>query len=353
MRYYCTYFDSNYLSRGLTLYESLRVHERAFTLYVLCLDEKVHVFFQQHSFTSIVPIELYKFENGDTKLTDCKTNRSQIEYIFTCTPSLPLYIFNTYENIELLTYLDADLFFFSSPDPVFEEFGNSSIAIIGHRFSERNKNLELYGTYNVGFLSFRNDIEGIKCLKLWRDKCIEWCYDHVDNDRFADQKYLDTWPELFENICIIEHKGANLAPWNIDNYGYRKVGSSILVDDDPLIFYHFHGLNSLGKYFFKTNIEAYCDNGTSRIVICLYGVHIKLLKMTAKKHGLPVCVSRYKDDNSLKYIIISSINSDILFHSGMLSTFSLTRFFRIFKPIYDVLIKYRLVRVYLSGAPDK
>ena len=39
-RYYCTYFDKNYLVRGLGLIESLNRHEKKdFQISVVCLDE--------------------------------------------------------------------------------------------------------------------------------------------------------------------------------------------------------------------------------------------------------------------------------------------------------------------------
>ena len=28
----------------------------------------------------------------------------------------------------------------------------------------------------VEWNSFRRDPQGLACLKLWRDQCIEWCY---------------------------------------------------------------------------------------------------------------------------------------------------------------------------------
>ena len=41
-----------------------------------------------------------------------------------------------FKDINLITYLDADLLFYSSFEPIFNEIGNSSIAIIEHRFAK-------------------------------------------------------------------------------------------------------------------------------------------------------------------------------------------------------------------------
>ena len=41
-RVYCTYFDHNYLSRGLALYHSLQRHAPGARLWVLCLSEACH-----------------------------------------------------------------------------------------------------------------------------------------------------------------------------------------------------------------------------------------------------------------------------------------------------------------------
>lgn len=40
-------------------------------------------------------------------------------------------------EIAFITYLDADLMFYSHVQPLFDEIGDASIAIIEHRFSPR------------------------------------------------------------------------------------------------------------------------------------------------------------------------------------------------------------------------
>ncbi len=202
-------------------------------------------------------ISLEDFERGDTELLQAKETRNQVEYYFTCTPSLPLYVLKQWPEVDLITYLDADLYFFSDPAPIYEEIGEKSIAVIPHRFPKSIEHFKKSGIYNVGWLSFRRDEEGLACLKWWRDRCNEWCYDQIEPDRFADQKYLDQWPNLFKGLSVIQHKGANLAPWNVVNYELREEAGRIWVDEQPLIFFHFHGLKPLFPTIYDSGLSRY------------------------------------------------------------------------------------------------
>jgi len=224
------------------------------------------------------PISLEKFEQDDKLLLTAKQNRSKIEYYFTCTPSLPLFILNNWPEVGLITYLDADLFFFASPLPLFDEFGKKSIAIIGHRFPPHLQGRERYGIYNVGWLSFRRDDNGLDCLKWWRHQCIEWCYDREEDGRFADQKYLDDWPSRFKDVAILEHKGANLAPWNLCNYNLRSLNwNEVMVDEEPLIFFHFHGLKKIRDWLYNPSWGEYGINTSNVLRRTIYSPYLRSL----------------------------------------------------------------------------
>src|SRR5439155_9587334 len=184
MRHFCTYFDRNYLSRGLALYRSLQALGRPFQLWVLCMDPVCHAALASAELPGIRPIALEDFERGDDALLRAKANRTLVEYYFTCTASLPRYVFREEPGIDLLTYVDADLYFFADPEPLFEELAGGSIAIIEHRISKRLGPLEQYGRYNVGWISFRRDANGMACLEWWRDRCLAWCYDRLEPGRF-------------------------------------------------------------------------------------------------------------------------------------------------------------------------
>jgi len=255
--YFCTYFDHSFLTNGLALYQSLRQYCSAFKLWVLCLDAEAYTVLSRLNLPEVQLVAIEDFERGDAALLKAKQNRSLVEYYFTCTPSLPLFVLRRHHEVDLITYVDADLFFFADPEPLYAEMEEKSIAIIGHHFSARLRHLEGYGVYNVGWLSFRRDKYGMSCLEWWRERCLEWCYGRFEMGRYADQKYLDEWPQRFEQVAVLDHKGANLAPYNLANYKLQFIKGKIYVEGQPLIFYHFHALKQMKKWLFDSNLASY------------------------------------------------------------------------------------------------
>ncbi len=238
MRYFCTLFNQTYLLKGLALYRSLLRHCEKFRLYILCMDDETYSLLEELQYEFITLIHLNDFE--DEELKRAKSDRTVGEYCWTCTPSLPLYIFNRYKKVDAISYLDADLLFFSSPEPIFDELGDNSILIIEHRFAPRFRYLEVNGIYNVEMLCFKRDRRSMEVLHWWRERCIEWCYNRLEDGKIGDQKYLDVWPQRFEGVHVLNNVGAGVAPWNVEKYVIRQHGGGIYVNQTPLIFYHFH-----------------------------------------------------------------------------------------------------------------
>lgn len=239
---FCTYFDKNYLFKGLALYNSLINNCKEFRLWILCFDDTTYSIIGKMNLKNVNLISLSDFE--DPELLKAKPTRSKIEYCWTCTPSLPLYILRKNPELDTITYLDADLYFYSDPAILYEEFGNKSIFITEHFYTAKyRKYEEMYGKYNVQFLIFRNDNNALKCLEWWRERCNEWCYLKQEDGKLGDQKYLDDWPERFNGVHVLKNKGAGVAPWNIQNYKVERKDDGVFIDDFRLIFYHFHQLN--------------------------------------------------------------------------------------------------------------
>jgi hypothetical protein len=151
---------------------------------------------------------------------------------------LPHYLFAK-TDADRVTYIDGDLYFFTSPRPVIDSFGEASVAITPHRFSIEFRDFVVYGRFNVAWITYRRCTEALDCLNAYKADCTAWCYDRVEDGKFGDQKYLDTWPDRYPSLRIIEHKGFNLAIWNIAGYVIRMKNNVVTIDDDPLVFYHF------------------------------------------------------------------------------------------------------------------
>jgi hypothetical protein len=280
--HFCTYFDRNYLSTGLALYRSLARQRISFVLWALCLDQATHDVLSRASLPNVRLLSIDELENDNKQLLEAKQNRSAIEYYFTCTPFLPLYILRHCPEVEVITYLDADLFFFSSPIPIYQEFGNRSILIVGHQFPPHLRGHEIYGKYNVGLTAFRNDEHGARCLEWWRDRCLEWCYDRVEAARFADQKYLDDWPERFQNVAVLQHGGAGLAPWNVANYRLRLDDGRVRVDSQELISFHFAGLKQLNRWVYDPALADYGVRPRGVLKHSIYAPYIRELQEAAR-----------------------------------------------------------------------
>lgn len=250
MRHFCTYFDSHYLTRGLALYRSLeRQCNFPFVLWILCFDDLTRQILKALPLPHAKLISREEFEAGDLELQSVKGSRTLLEYYWTCTPSLPLFVLEKNPEIDEITYLDADLFFFSSPEPIYEEFSGYSILLIEHRYSKMHESLrEVAGIYNVQMMIFRKDKTGLEALRWWRGKCIDWCYRKSENGKFGDQLYLNDWPQRFHGSHVLQHIGAGVAPWNAARYQLRRKNGTVLVDNSPVIFYHFHALALLNDW---------------------------------------------------------------------------------------------------------
>jgi hypothetical protein len=180
---------------------------------------------------------------GDKELLAVRETRARREFCWTCPAPLMRFVLRELAEGEIATYVDADLAFFSDPQPVFDELGDKDILIHEHRYCSRMLSYaETSGIFNVGLIAIRNSPEGRACLDRWRLQCLEKCELDPDNGYCGDQKYLDEWPQLYKNLVILRHPGAALAPWNIENYAIGSRKGQVTVDGQPLIFYHYHAL---------------------------------------------------------------------------------------------------------------
>jgi hypothetical protein len=286
-RLFGTLFYANYVTRALTLYRSLEAKfSEPFTLLMLCMDELSAQILGELNLPNARLIRVDEIERGYPDLVRVKPERTIGEYSWTCTPALMRYMLGQVGIGESVAYLDADLMFFSDTAAAFDEWGENDILIHEHRYSPRNRHMaDSSGVFNVGLVGIRNTAQGRTCLERWHDQCIEACTVDSARGLCGDQKYLDQWPGRYDRLTIFRHKGAGLAPWNIDQYELGEDAGAVRVDGVPLIFYHFHAFRVIRDEFLGRSvvIPSFGYDFTPRQLRLVYAPYVKALAAAARE----------------------------------------------------------------------
>lgn len=293
VEHFVTLFDTNFLPMGMALHHSLMTHGQPFHLWILCMDEFVEEQLERISLPNVTLMPLTTIETR--ALLDAKAGRTRGEYCWTLTPFTFQAVFDRDARVDRVTYLDSDIFFFSSPQILLREFETSGkhVLITEHAYGpEYNKWLELSGRFCVQFLTFRRTESAKKVMHWWQERCIEWCFARHEGDKFGDQKYLDRWPELFtQEVHIVQQMEKTLAPWNV------KYFERILDQKLNPVFYHFHGLRIIGP----NKILLYSDYKVGHEGLLLYQAYLAVFRKNIrvlKKSG--IAIGYKKEHGSLK-----------------------------------------------------
>src|ERR1700687_4040804 len=254
MTIYVTYFDCNFLTRGLACLESLVTRSAtAPRILVLALDAgcanvlaRLWPAIGRGSELEIMTLEALEREHY--ALGAAKATRSALEYYFTLTPFVCAEALARTRENEYAVYIDADIFFFQDPDIALKAADGASIGLVEHRFPESfHHYAKLYGRFNVGWIAFRAAPETQACIARWQKECLEFCGDRPELGGYGDQKYLDAWPAQMKSLKILDHSGINLAPWNFARHRLaRGNDNEIKVDGSDVIFFHFSRLRRRG-----------------------------------------------------------------------------------------------------------
>ena len=304
---FCTLFDSYYLDKGLTLYRSLEHCSENFKLYIFCFDDKSYEVLNDLKLKHAVIIHHSKIE--DEELLRLKEERSKAEYCWTCTPVIIEYVLKHYGEPNC-TYIDADLYFFRSPQVLFDEIdeAEANIVITEHRFKDNWNGRRLCrrsGKYCVEFNYFDQSQNAWKALTWWKAKCFEWCYHLYEPERMGDQKYLEKFPELFQGVHELTHLGGGVAPWNLDQYTLTKVenGGPVLIEkksgvEFPLIFYHFQNL----RYLSENMVNVSSGSQSQKTKDAIYRPYLQEIERSRKeliKYGVTFSVKKIYSSNKL------------------------------------------------------
>ena len=278
------YASSSYAARAHVLIESISRHSPEAGVIFCSLDSDAATGLKSSSVSSIFHFE--EFLQGQN-LPSISEGKSFSEILFTHTPGLIRHALSFCDEGEDLIYLDSDTCVYTNLQKIRSSSSRqSSVILFEHAFSNfREKFENRYGKFNAGAVLVRNDPTGRRFLERWADLSHEWCFDRVEDGKYAHQKYLDDLATEF-HVESSDLRGANLAPWNSKGvYLRRKDDVFVLVfgrkpKHEPLIFFHFHGLRDTNRGWLLGHLP-YLSLASSSLKRELYSDYISRLESAA------------------------------------------------------------------------
>lgn len=173
----------------------------------------------------------------------------------------PMYVkFLLKNGFDRVVYVDNDIFFYHSPDFLFEKLNTSDFLLTPHFYKadptkEQNwleANFRV-GLYNAGF--FGANQNAIPILEWWANCCLYAVKKSYWRGLYDDQKYLDLVPVKFENVEVVKNRGCNFAGWNCEQVELKMIENQLYINNDKLTFIHFAQLSI--EQFSQTNSVVY------------------------------------------------------------------------------------------------
>ena len=243
-RAYISGTDQAYIGRMLTMIASVRRFEPEASFHILCFDAATEAVFRRFNVPGVTAVGLSAILAFDPRLAASRADRTAHGFYDTTRGVLALYVMDQWPTVESVTWLDADLWFFSHPQAIFDEIGEAAIAISPHHYSpDMADKGATYGVFNSGLLHWKNNDQARRCINDYVVECLDWC-DSTPNAAGAwlGQVYLNTWPDRYESLHQMRSPGVNLAYWNIANHWITSRDGAVWVDDTPLVFFHYSGV---------------------------------------------------------------------------------------------------------------
>lgn len=149
------------------------------------------------------------------------------------------------QGIQQLLYLDNDIYFFSSPDFLFDLLTQHAVLLSPHwrTLDPRKDPVEfrvnfLDGLYNGGFFGAAEAAR--PALDWWAEVCLYRCVQDRASGFWDDQRYLDLLPVRFERVHVLQHQGCNVAVWNRHDLKRVPGEAGVMINGKwPLVFIHF------------------------------------------------------------------------------------------------------------------
>jgi hypothetical protein len=245
-----TSITSNYLPKARVLAESAKRHASGTTFHLVLADDPPPGFdIDAEPFDNLILAETLPVEDQRGWFF----SHSLVE-LCTAVKGLAVEaIFDRYAADKVF-YFDPDMVLFGRFDELATALDQASVVLTPHQtdpeltddaIMDNEMGSLQYGVFNLGFLGVRNDSEGRRFSRWWRERLLHYCHDDLPHGLFTDQKWVNLAPCFFDNIKVLRSPAFNVATWNITRRkATGSLASGVLINGEPLGFYHFSGFDS-------------------------------------------------------------------------------------------------------------
>lgn len=256
MTTFVSYFSKEYVISGLASMQSALANNPNSDGILVCIDHEGQELLRSLSLPttiSIIPFE--QLRKSKAEFDRFMQSRSRFESIISIKPTLLKEISDYIIDNQFYIYLDTDIYFFDSIENFLIENQDKSFIVFQHMYLEKQQTYP-FGKYNAGLVILKKDSAALGILTKWSKLCREWCYLRTEPGRYADQGYLDQLTlDTFALGAVSTSINLGMHYPLTRNRLTRK-HKRILVNQEPLICFHFHGLR-IGSEMISTGLNRY------------------------------------------------------------------------------------------------
>jgi hypothetical protein len=165
-------------------------------------------------------------------------------------PSVLRYLLD--RDYDRVFYFDPDIQVFAPLAAVMDPLKENDIVLTPHVTEpvpldgKRPTEIDLLrgGSYNLGFIGVANTSGARAMIAWWAERLERHCLNDVTSGLFFDQKWIDLVPALFPRTAIVQHRGCNVAYWNLHSRPLGESDPPRLASGEAVIFFHYSSFDA-------------------------------------------------------------------------------------------------------------
>ncbi|HEY2630659.1 MAG TPA: glycosyl transferase [Usitatibacter sp.] len=264
----------NYLPKVRTLCRSLRRHHPEAVIHLALADERPEwLDLKDEPFDSVLDVSQLGIDDWHR----WAFTHNIVELSTAIKPFAMKHLMSL-PGCETVLYFDPDIVVFSRVDDILATLRTSNIALTPHQ-NKPEQTLEAvidneigslrWGIFNLGFIGVANTAESRRFAQWWSERTYHFCRAEVESGLFTDQKWINHVPVFFDGVSIVKSSRHNVATWNLTTRVMTgDLDTGLLVDSEPLGFYHFTGFDSGAHRIMAVKNAG--DNSAVRRLIAWY-----------------------------------------------------------------------------------